>query len=560
MAHLNRSCLSRIFSVTRSINQSSLRIFASLNLLLLPFAAYSMNNLPRNMPLKAFDPHRAEFACKHESDNVPRIDPEAQQWFEEGMGMTSQLLWPKQRDYKTAVELWGKAADRKHWKAMLNLANAYAEGQGVERNTERAVEIVESAMALGIPSAFDMMGSFHMNGVGVKQDASRAYAFWQLAADMGSASAQAYIGSKLIGTYDDPSAGFWGNRKIAIEMLECGVAQGSGRAAFVLGSLLDGNNRELGQDMARAVRVLQEGVKFGSADSAAYLFSAFSNGEAMVNHVVDKSRADRYFVLADILERDPDLRFPNLDKVLPLPPASLPKWDGNKDSLIDAAKAVVPKVSLLQPELASMAQLTGRAHIPEGFMLPSEPLLAIPAQFETTTAPATGYWLAQLMHPVSDRHAQWNAKQLPLRYEKGELFDRSRPNLSLEDGRVRFHYMGLPVPQPIADLTNSQPLVTWGVAREAAFAKSKIQCRGSRLCPSTGIWHGSVSADDEYANTFNQWYRQAYVTEGQRFPDPRDINLAIEPGQVTWTWWNQANHLGFGKIPQVSLGDQENEA
>ena len=56
----------------------------------------------------------------------------------------------------------------------------------------------------------------------------------------------------------------------------------------------------------------------------------------------DKARAERYSVFGDALYTNPDLRFPNLDKVLPLPPAPLPKWDSNKQTLIDAAKAVVP--------------------------------------------------------------------------------------------------------------------------------------------------------------------------------------------------------------------------
>ena len=46
------------------------------------------------------------------------------------MVQTSALLWPNQRDYKGAVDLWTKAAERKHWKAMLNLANAYVQGRG----------------------------------------------------------------------------------------------------------------------------------------------------------------------------------------------------------------------------------------------------------------------------------------------------------------------------------------------------------------------------------------------------------------------------------------------
>ncbi|WP_050010613.1 tetratricopeptide repeat protein [Herbaspirillum sp. B65] len=162
-------------------------------LLIFTESSYSMKTLPRNMSLKAFDPHRTEFVCKYQENILPRIDEEAERWFQEGLTLTSHTLWPNQRDYAKAAQLWQQAADRNHWKAMLNLANAYAHGEGVIRDTERAVLILEKAMQLGIPAAFDVMGTYHMHGIGVKQNVSRAYAFWQLAAEMGSPSAMAYI-------------------------------------------------------------------------------------------------------------------------------------------------------------------------------------------------------------------------------------------------------------------------------------------------------------------------------------------------------------------------------
>ncbi|WP_244137800.1 DUF6396 domain-containing protein [Burkholderia sp. BCC1644] len=331
--------------------------------LFLACTACSMNDsLPRNMSLDAFNPHRETFDCVQEAAVVPAVDSDADRWNRQAMTMTSALLWPNQRDYAGAVALWGKAAERKHWKAMLSLANAYAQGLGVDRNTERAVQITEQAMKLGIPAAYDLMGTYYMNGVGVKQDASRAYAFWQLAADKGSPSAMAYLGSKLDAVYDDPKSGFWGNRKVALKMLECGFAQGSGDAAYALGTTLVGSDRSLGEDNVQALKILHEGVKYGSAKSAAYLFGAFDDGDPVVGNVKDRARAERYSVLADRLERDPDLRLPNLDKVVPLPPARLPKWDRNKATLIDAAKAVASApVSPTKLSVHPVSLRTGRA-------------------------------------------------------------------------------------------------------------------------------------------------------------------------------------------------------
>ncbi|WP_229203041.1 SEL1-like repeat protein [Burkholderia ambifaria] len=523
--------------------------------------ACSMNDsLPRNMSLTAFNPHREAFECKHEADVVPPIDPEADRWNQEAVARTSSLLWPNQRDYTGAVDLWAKAAERKHWKAMLNLASAYAEGQGVDRDAERAVQITEQAMKLGIPAAYDLMGTYYMNGMGVKQDASRAYAFWQLAADMGSPSAMAYLGGKMDALYDDPKAGFWGNRKIALQMLECAVAQGSGLAAYELGTTIVGDRAELSENNDRALKTLHAGVKFGSAQSAGWLSASFGKGDALVGHVKDEARAERYGILADRLERDPDLRLPNLDKVLPLPPSKLPKWDGNKETLINAAKAVMSvPVPPSTPAMHPVALRTGRAHVPDGYMLPEKPPITVPPQAETTAAPVGGYWLAQLKYPTAERHFAWNLAQVPMHYSKDELFDRSRPGLVLEDGRIFFHYIGDAIPMAVPQ-AGSEPRVTQGIARAAEYPEPAVQCRGTRACPVTGIWQASVTENHPRAATFNQWYRQAYVAQGDAFPDPRDMHLDISPTDVTWTWWNQANRLGFAKLPEVSVGNASGDA
>ncbi len=529
--------------------------FAFLALVFFTQHACSMNDLPRNQNLKAFDPHRKEFICKHEANSVPPIDVEAEQWFQQGLALTSQNLWADQRDYKKALQLWQQAADRKHWKAMLNLANAYAHGEGAVRDTERAVQIVEAAMKLSIPAAYDLMGTYHMEGLGVKQDASRAYAFWELAADMGSATAQAYLGSALRAIYDDPKQGFWGNRKVGLMMLECGYAQGNGKAAFALGMTLVGSDKSLGEDNVRALRVLHDGVKFGSRESANALFVAFNNGKAIVNNSKDRARAERYSALGDALELEPDLRLPNLDKVLPLPPARLPMWDGSKERLIDAGKAVVmtpPKAPASAPNPAS--QRTGRAYIPKGQMLPERPQFEVMAQFETTRAPEPGYWIARLMYPITEQHQAWNALQLPMRYEAGELFDRSRLGLRPEDGRIQFHYLGqLTAAAPTQDLVYEHPLVSRGIARYGDMPDPPQQCKGNSTCPETGIWVASVPEDHPMATVFNQWHRQAYVERGQAFPNPKAQHLDINARAVIWRYWAQANEVRGVDLTYISV-------
>jgi uncharacterized protein len=379
-----------------------------------------MNQLPRNMKLTAFDPHRPGFECVHEASKVPPIDPQAQEWFEQGLVLSNQE-WYEDDDWAGAAALWHKAAERQHWKAMMNLASLYANGRGegklrVERDLERAVLITEEAMRLGIPAAYDFMGTLHWEGRGVNGDASRAYAFWQLAADMGSPSAMAYLGKALQASYNNPNEGFWANRTVALKMLECGMAQGYGQAAFELGVAINGDDKELDEDYGLALLALHSAVKFGSAKAADALSAQFAAGKPIVGSAVDDVRAERYGTLGDALRRNPDLRLPNLDKVLPLPPAPLPQWDGQRESLINAAKGVRPKP---QPVTTSAHQLPpqDRAHIPPGHTLQvpgplaslaRRSLAGFTAPLEDNTrppglayAPAAGYWQARVLpeHP-----------------------------------------------------------------------------------------------------------------------------------------------------------------
>ena len=80
----------------------------------------------------------------------------------------------------------------------------------------------------------------------------------------------------------------------------------------------------------------------GGGDSARRLWINFGsydpiNGAAPF---ADIARAQRYEVFYDALDNNPDLRFPNLDRVLPLPSYDLPAWNGDKKALLEAAKPI----------------------------------------------------------------------------------------------------------------------------------------------------------------------------------------------------------------------------
>ncbi|MFS2214571.1 tetratricopeptide repeat protein [Telluria sp. Tellsp104] len=325
--------------------------------------------LPRFTKLETFNPHRAAFVCKHEADVNPPISAEAEALFQQALMLDNHDLWPQQRDYPRVASLYEQAMKLGHWKAQFNLAGLHLRGIGVPQDIDKAISLTEALMQKGVPAAWDNMGAYYMGGVGpLEQDATVAYAFWQKAADMGSMTAQTYIGAKLLSASDQPPEA-WANKNVGMKMLECAYAQGYARAGYELGL----EYATLAQDdktkKAPALQYFQQAVKLGSEKAANFLgvdFGAKSLDTASVVSELDNFRSERYMVLGDALSRNPDLRFPNLDKVLPLPPAKLPLWNGDKETLINAANAVATKPAAPpEPALSETPQRTGKAHITE---------------------------------------------------------------------------------------------------------------------------------------------------------------------------------------------------
>ncbi|GAA0413148.1 tetratricopeptide repeat protein [Massilia aurea] len=323
--------------------------------------------LPRNEKLLLFNPHRSSFTCQIETTKVPPIDAQAELWFQEAKSLDDPDAWEEDRDYKKIVHLTRQAAERHHWKAILNLASLYLENRDPPYGESEALLLVEQAMRLGVPAAYDRMGTFYMNGTGVSRDVTKAHAFWQKAAELGNPQAMAYLGDMISATWDSPNDGFWANIPIATKMLDCALLQGYGPAALTLARLrgspraTDGkiSGEQTSEDKALALLILQKGVKFGCNDCARRLSVQFGNPHDLADMLVphlDQARSERYAVLHDALDLNPLLRFPNLDKVLPLPPAPLLPWNGDKQTLIDAAKGVTNRPSELKSSAASQRQ------------------------------------------------------------------------------------------------------------------------------------------------------------------------------------------------------------
>lgn len=505
------------------------------------------NKLPRNEELPLFNPHRSDFTCNIETVTVPPIDAQAEKWFLEAQVLDDPDAWEEDRDYKRIVQLTRQAAERHHWKAMLNLASLYLENRDPPRGEAEALALVEQAMQLGIPAAYDRMGTFYLNSVGVAGDATKAYAFWQKAAEMGNPHAMAYLGDMMAATWDSPSEGFWANIPVATKMLECSLSQGHGPAAYSLFYIQAWPRASDGKILGPrtfntktlALKTLHTGVKFGCSDCARDLSVEFRKpddlGDMLVPHL-DQARSERYAVLHDALDLNPLLRFPNLDKVLPLPPAPLLPWNGDKQTLIDAAKGTTNRPSELKSSAASQRQ--GRYYLDATY-----DLILSEDKARGTEAPFAGYW--QATAPSESAQVQTWLKDIPPGlYQPGEAFDlprypqgmgsRAIPELTWQRFLTVRHDNGV-----------VNPVAATGMTREVIRTQPQRSCNALKTCPVTGTWQPWLSTEHPLHQVVNQPWRQAWVIAEQSFPQFVDGSyLPFDPDELTW-------HLMDSAVPNL---------
>ncbi|MDC8756740.1 tetratricopeptide repeat protein [Janthinobacterium fluminis] len=305
---------------------------------------------PRDQALPPFTPPNVPaFTCVAEVGQAPPADAQAEAWFREALALEQSAMLPDSAEFKQMLDLLQRAAERKHGGAMLKLGSVYLGGRAWGRNKTDTLRLLDEAMRLGVPRAYYTMGKLYVEGVGVRTSAAKGYALWQKAAALGNPQAMTEL-AKVLSTKSNTRIGDGlMNIPVAIQMLECAMGQGYGNAALPLHRIYEApraaNGTRLGvstqEAKARAFKILHEGVKLGCGECAQDLRLRFWIDQSPASATVSKLRSLRYRLFEWELEYDPTLRFPYLDKVLPLPPADLPPWDGNSRTILGAAMGVV---------------------------------------------------------------------------------------------------------------------------------------------------------------------------------------------------------------------------
>jgi len=108
----------------------------------------------------------------------------------------------KMGQYESAFEQYLELAEEGSRQGMLNVANMYAQGQGVEKSQEKAFQWYLRAAESGDSISMVEVGMAYENGRGTVLDTNKAMAWYRRAAELGNNDARWKLGKRL---YDQGS-------------------------------------------------------------------------------------------------------------------------------------------------------------------------------------------------------------------------------------------------------------------------------------------------------------------------------------------------------------------
>ncbi|WP_249215475.1 MULTISPECIES: DUF6396 domain-containing protein [unclassified Providencia] len=111
-------------------------------------------------------------------------------------------------------------------------------------------------------------------------------------------------------------------------MLACSAEQGYSEAAYTLGV-----DYKIKKNYTQALYFYQKSAEYSHELGASTLADAFNTNDPnndldYVGQKIDPERVRRYKLIEQELSNNPYAKFPDINNIVPLPPAELPEWDG----------------------------------------------------------------------------------------------------------------------------------------------------------------------------------------------------------------------------------------
>ena len=270
------------------------------------------------------------FVCKHEEK--PELSQETQQLYNYALYHDLHNMWTGKRGdavWNGLARYYRIAAMNGDYKANIRLQYLLKSGRISSDMPQTEVHNLNEELAKQLPATayYNLYGYLDV-GYGVRTEKDGKYAYLRKAADLGSREAQYVVGDILTDIKDEGT--LQQRLKIYEQLLSCSSEQGFGEASEMLGLGYEGD-----KEYSKALEAFHQGVKNGSSLSASTLEEAFSGKQKegdmdFLNLSEDPERARRYEIIWKYLAYKDYLqpKVPDLDDIVPLPPAPLPEWDG----------------------------------------------------------------------------------------------------------------------------------------------------------------------------------------------------------------------------------------
>ncbi|WP_223588129.1 DUF6396 domain-containing protein, partial [Pseudomonas sp. A-R-19] len=276
------------------------------------------------------------FSCVHEQ--IPAASAETDVLFHYARWLQKNNQLKQDKAVDAEIErLYRIASENEHYKANINLQNGAVRGTFKLRGEEH-LRMSEQLINAGVAAGYYFVGIFLQHGAaGLQKDHEIALRYYRKAADEGNALAQAYVADKLAPINIAPD--------VARQMRRCAAEQGNGKAAVALGINLKNKG-----EYQEALEVFQMAVVAGNEGAAGWLEESFrgpkpDNRLHYLGQQEDLERADRYKKIWKILSgySYANPKVPEINEILPLPPAPLPAWDGKLQWLEERLANVPPE-------------------------------------------------------------------------------------------------------------------------------------------------------------------------------------------------------------------------
>ena len=275
-----------------------------------------------------------EFTCKKEE--LPPLSEETQQLYNYALYHDLHNMWTGEKGdevWNGLARYYRIAAANGDYKANVRLQYLLNTGRINTDMPQTEVHNLNEELAKQLPAtAYYNLYGYLDEDYGVRTEEGGKYAYLRKAADLGSREAQYTVAEMLedIEDQNESEEAFKYRMSIAKDLYSCASEQGLGEASneLALGLLFH-------KKYSEALIVLHQGVINGNDSSAHRLDKGFSgqykDGDMyFLNVPEDKERSKRYNIIWNYLTDNDYLqpKVPDLDEIVPLPPAKLPKWDG----------------------------------------------------------------------------------------------------------------------------------------------------------------------------------------------------------------------------------------